>query len=52
MGKDLFKNLKQQSLAFMTPSRSNTSLFLALGLHFYGFLTPMCMSQIYTHVYL
>ena len=26
MGKDLFKNLKQQSLEFMTPSSSNTFL--------------------------
>ena len=52
MGMDLFKNVKQQSLEFITPSNSNTFLYLEPSLHFHEFLIPRCKSQIYSHAHL
>ena len=52
IGTDLFKNLKQQSLEFITPSNLNTSLYLRLSQCFHEFQILMCKSQIYAHVHL
>ena len=46
-GTDLFKNFKQQSLKFITPTNLNTFLIPKIGQHFREFLTPKCISQIY-----
>ena len=48
IGTDLFRNLNQQSLEFMTPSSSSSS---KLNLHFHGFQTPMYRFQICYHVF-
>ena len=52
IGTDLFKNLKQQSLEFITPSNWNTFLYLRLSQHFHEFPIVRCKSQIYAHVHL
>ena len=52
MGTDQFRNLKQQSLEFITPSNSNTFLCLKQSQHFHGSLTLMCKFQIYAHTHL
>ena len=52
MGTDLFKNLKQQSIEFITPSNLNTFFIPKTKSTFHDFLTPMCKSQIDAHVHL
>ena len=52
MGTDLLKNLKQQSLAFITPLTQTHSLCLKLNQHFCESWIPMCKFQIYAHVHL
>ena len=37
IGTDLFKNLKHQSLEFITPSNWNTVLYIRLSQHFHEF---------------
>ena len=52
MGIDIFKKLKQHSHKFITPSNSNTFLFLRLYLHFHVFQMLKCIFKICDHVYL
>ena len=52
MGTDLFQNLKQQSLEFITSSNSNNSLYLRPSQRFHEILIPVWKSQIYVHVHL
>ena len=52
MGTHQFRNLKQQSLEFITPSNLNIFLCLTLSQYFHEFLTLMCKFQICAHAHL